>query len=103
MPFKPPEEHGELFGYSAVATVTFIAALARILYRKAIGQKMTGIMILAQMVMSTLASGLMLFLSMRFQWQMSATVVVCGLASWSGVIVVIILEKKFLSRLQSVK
>jgi hypothetical protein len=38
MPFKPPEEHGELFSYSAVATVTFIAALARILYRKASGQ-----------------------------------------------------------------
>ena len=103
MPFKPPEEHGEAFGYSAVIAITFVAALARILYRKAIGQKMTMMMIFAQIVMSTLASGLMLFLSMRFQWQMSATVVICGLSSWSGVIVVIILEKKFLSRLQSEK
>ncbi|MRT11083.1 hypothetical protein GJV07_02110 [Enterobacteriaceae bacterium RIT711] len=103
MPFRPPEDHGEAFGYSAVLIMTLLAAFARILHRVVSGHKVSLLMAFAQIVMSTLASALMLFLSMRFRWEISATVVVCGLASWSGVIIVILLEKKFLSRLSSSK
>lgn len=99
MPFKPPEEHGEVVGYVAVIVITYLAALARIFYQRSLGRVITLSSALAQIFMSTLACGLVLALAMRFQWQISGTIVACGVASWCGTATVMILERRFLKRL----
>lgn len=99
MPFKPPEEHGEVFGYIAVIVITYLAALARIFYQKSLGRVMTFSSALAQIFMSTLASGLVLAVAIRFQWQMSGTVIACGIASWCGIVTVMIIERRFIKRI----
>ena len=99
MPFKPPEEHSEAVGYGIIIAITFLAAFARIAWQKSMGRVMTLTQAIAQILMSTLASGLVLALAMRFQWQISGTIVACGIASWCGTITVMILEKRFIKRL----
>ncbi|MCP2006251.1 UNVERIFIED_ORG: hypothetical protein J2Y78_004905 [Buttiauxella agrestis ATCC 33320] len=103
MPFKPPEDHGEFFGYFSVVFITLLAAIARILHRLVTGNRYSLLTAFAQILMSILASALILFISMHIRLEIAETVVACGLASWSGVTVVIMLEKKFLSRLTSEK
>jgi hypothetical protein len=103
MPFRPPEDHGEVFGYFSVVVITLLAAITRILHRLVTGNSYSILTACAQICMSILASALTLFASMRFRLEIAETVVLCGLASWSGATVVIMLEKKFLSRLSAGK
>lgn len=97
MPFHPPEDTG--IGYLLVIVLTALGTLARIAYNTLTGNPVTILMAVGQIIISIFASALVLMLAMRFQWQFTGTAVACGLAAWSGVAVVLLLEKKLLARM----
>ena len=101
MTFTPPDS--EFVGYLLVAGLSLLGTVARILYNIVILDKFSMIAALAQLAVSTFAAALILMLGIRFQWQFTGTAIACGVAAWSGVTIVAVLESRLLARLSEVK
>ena len=101
MPFKPPVS--ETVGYLLVAALTLLGAAARVMYSLLTGQSLTIVSAIARLVISVFASALVLMVAVRFQWQFTGTALACGIAAWSGITVVSVLESRLLARLSGKK